>query len=139
MCYKRRTNLLVSDASDGRRAVSDRATSKSSIVNEKTNRDARTPIHTGEALYEDLDALGVGAADRRADEPHHPDPQSTPRRHGQYGLRHWRYICTSGEFSSGVQKRYELVLVEQESRRDRLPVEGGRVVVNGVRNRITGQ
>jgi antitoxin HigA-1 len=90
---------------------------------------ARTPIHPGETLREDLDALGMSAAElaRRLEVPTN---RITAILNGERGitgdtaLRLAHFFGTSAEFWMNLQKLYELRRAEQESGRRiaRLPV-----------------
>ena len=76
---------------------------------------ARGPIHPGETLREDLDALGMGAADlaRRIDVPADRIARILDGRRavtGDTALRLGRYFGTSGAFWLNLQKLYELRL-----------------------------
>ena len=80
---------------------------------------ARGPIHPGETLREDLDALGMGAADlaRRIDVPPGRIARILDGRRavtGDTALRLGRYFGTSGEFWLNLQKLDELRLAGQE-------------------------
>lgn len=80
---------------------------------------ARTPIHPGEHLAEELRALGISAAElsRQIDVPVN---RITGILHGQRGitadtalrLGHW--FGTSPEFWMNLQQTYELRLAENE-------------------------
>ena len=79
----------------------------------------REPIHPGETLREDLDALGMSAAElaRRIEVPTN---RITAILNGQRAvtgdtaLRLGRFFGTSGEFWLNLQKLYELRLAERE-------------------------
>ncbi len=79
----------------------------------------REPIHPGETLREDLEALGMSAAElaRRIEVP---ASRITGILNGRRpvtadtALRLGRFFGTSGEFWLNVQKIYELRLAEQE-------------------------
>ncbi len=79
----------------------------------------REPIHPGETLREDLDALGISAAElaRRIEVPTN---RITGILNGQRAvtgdtaLRLGRFFGTSGEFWLNLQKLYELRLAERE-------------------------
>ncbi len=81
---------------------------------------ARTPIHPGEFLGEELRELGVGAA-ALARDLHIPTNRVTAILNGQRGvtadtalrLGHW--FGTSAELWLNLQKSYELRLAEQTS------------------------
>ena len=80
---------------------------------------ARGPIHPGETLREDLDALGMSAADlaRRIDVPPDRIARILDGRRavtGDTALRLGRYFGTSGAFWLNLQKLYELRLAGQE-------------------------
>ena len=73
----------------------------------------RDPIHPGETLREDLDALGMGAADlaRRIEIPvNHVSEILDGQRAitGETALRLGRFFGTSGEFWLSLQELYEL-------------------------------
>lgn len=78
---------------------------------------ARTPIHPGETLRDDLDALGMSAAEL-ARQVQVPVNRITGILNGQRGvtgdtaLRLGRFFGTSGEFWLNLQKLYELRLAE---------------------------
>ncbi len=80
---------------------------------------ARTPIHPGETLREDLDALGMSAAEL-ARQVKVPVNRITGIMNGQRSvtgdtaLRLGRFFGTSGEFWLNLQKLYELRLAEAE-------------------------
>lgn len=80
---------------------------------------ARTPIHPGETLREDLDALGMSAAEL-ARQVRVPVNRITAILNGQRSvtgdtaLRLGRFFGTSGEFWLNLQKLYELRLAEAE-------------------------
>jgi len=80
----------------------------------------REPIHPGETLREDLDALGMGAAElaRRIKVPTNRitgilNGQRTIT--GDTALRLGRFFGTSGEFWLNLQKLYELRLAEERN------------------------
>ena len=89
---------------------------------------ARTPIHPGEHLAEELKELGISAAElaRQIDVPVN---RVTSIINGQRGitadtaLRFGHWFGTSAEFWLNLQKLYELRLARQEvgDRIDRLP------------------
>ncbi len=88
----------------------------------------REPIHPGETLREDLDALGMSAAGlaRRIDVPTNRITGILNGRRaitGDTALRLGRFFGTSGEFWLNLQKLYELRLAEEKNGRDiaRLP------------------
>ena len=80
----------------------------------------REPIHPGETLREDLDALGMSASElaRRIEVPAN---RITGILNGQRAvtgdtaLRLGRFFGTSGEFWLNLQKLYELRCAERES------------------------
>lgn len=79
----------------------------------------RPAIHPGETLREDLDALGMSAAElaRRIDVPVNRITQILNGQRavtGDTALRLGRHFGTSGEFWLNLQKLYELRLAEQE-------------------------
>lgn len=80
---------------------------------------ARTPIHPGEILREDLDALGMSAAEL-ARQVKVPVNRITGIMNGQRSvtgdtaLRLGRFFGTSGEFWLNLQKLYELRVAEVE-------------------------
>ncbi|MCY3855000.1 MAG: HigA family addiction module antitoxin, partial [Rhodospirillales bacterium] len=74
---------------------------------------AREPIHPGETLCEDLDALGMSAAElaRRIEVPVNRITEILNGRRsvtGDTALRLGRFFGTSGEFWLNLQKLYEL-------------------------------
>ena len=78
----------------------------------------RDPIHPGETLREELDALGMGAAElaRRIEVPvtcvsEILDGQRAIT--GETALRLGRFFGTTGEFWLNLQKLYELRRVER--------------------------
>ena len=79
----------------------------------------RTPIHPGETLREDLDALGMSAAEL-ARQVRVPVNRITGILNGQRAvtgdtaLRLGRFFGTTGEFWLNLQKLYELRLAEAE-------------------------
>ena len=80
----------------------------------------REPIHPGETLREDLDALGMSAAElaRRIEVPVNRITEILNGRRsitGDTALRLGRFFGTSGEFWLNLQKLYELRLAEQKS------------------------
>ena len=92
----------------------------------------RSPIHPGETLREDLDALGMSAVElaRRIEVPANRiagilDGQRAIA--GDTALRLGRYLGTSGEFWLNLQKLYELRLAEQNRGAEiaRLPTQEG--------------
>ena len=73
----------------------------------------REPIHPGETLREDLDALGMSAAElaRRIEVPVNRITEILNGRRsvtGDTALRLGRFFGTSGEFWLNLQKLYEL-------------------------------
>ncbi len=79
----------------------------------------REPIHPGETLREDLDALGMSAAElaRRIEVPVNRITEILNGRRsitGDTALRLGRFFGTSGEFWLNLQKLYELRRVEQK-------------------------
>ena len=80
----------------------------------------RDPIHPGETLREDLDALGMSAAElaRRIEVPVNRITEILNGRRavtGDTALRLGRYFGTSGEFWLNLQKLYELRRAEQKN------------------------
>ncbi len=80
----------------------------------------REPNHPGETLREDLDALGMSAAElaRRIDVPVNRITEILNGRRavtGDTALRLGRFFGTSGEFWLNLQKLYELRLAERKS------------------------
>ena len=80
----------------------------------------RDPIHPGETLREDLDALGMSAAElaRRIEVPVNRITETLNGRRsitGDTALRLGRFFGTSGEFWLNLQKLYELRLAEQKN------------------------
>ena len=78
----------------------------------------RDPIHPGETLREELDALGMGAAElaRRIEIPadHVREILDGQRAiTGETALRLGRFFGTTGEFWLNLQKLYEVRRVEQ--------------------------
>ena len=74
---------------------------------------AREPIHPGETLCEDLDALGMSAAElaRRIEVPVNRITEILNGRrsvNGDTALRLGRFFGTSDEFWLNLQKLYEL-------------------------------
>ena len=81
----------------------------------RRHRPIREPIHPGETLREDLDALGMSAAElaRRIEVPVNRISQILNGRRavtGDTALRLGRFFGTSGEFWLNLQKLYELRL-----------------------------
>ena len=86
----------------------------------------RDPIHPGETLREDLDALGMSAAElaRRIVVPVNRITEILNGHRavtGDAALRLGRFFGTSGEFWLNLQKLYELRRAEQKGAR-RSPV-----------------
>ena len=86
----------------------------------RRHRPIREPIHPGETLREDLDALGMSAAElaRRIEVPVNRITQILNGRRavtGDTALRLGRFFGTSGEFWLNLQKLYELRLAEREN------------------------
>ena len=80
----------------------------------------RDPIHPGETLREDLEALGMSAAElaRRIEVPVNRITEILDGRRavtGDTALRLGRFFGTSGEFWLNLQKLYELRLAERKS------------------------
>jgi len=80
---------------------------------------ARTPIHPGETLREDLDSLGMSAAElsRQVRVPVNRITailNGTRAITGDTALRLGRFFGTSGEFWLNLQKLYELRVAERE-------------------------
>ncbi len=80
---------------------------------------ARGPIHPGETLREDLDALGMSAAElaRQVGVPASRISRILNGERaitGDTALRLGRYFGTSGEFWLNLQKLYELRLAGRE-------------------------
>ena len=80
----------------------------------------REPIHPGETLREDLDALEMSAAElaRQIEVPVNRITEILNGRRsvtGDTALRLGRFFCTSGEFWLNLQKLYELRLAEQKN------------------------
>ncbi len=80
----------------------------------------RDPIHPGETLREDLDALGMSPAElaRRIEVPVNRITEILDGRRsvtGDTALRLRRFFGTSGEFWLNLQKLYELRRAEQGS------------------------
>ena len=79
----------------------------------------REPIHPGETLREDLEAMGMSAAElaRRIEVPVNRVTQILNGQRavtGDTALRLGRFFGTSGEFWLNLQKLYELRLAERE-------------------------
>ncbi|MCY3827843.1 MAG: HigA family addiction module antitoxin [Rhodospirillaceae bacterium] len=80
---------------------------------------ARIPIHPGETLRDDLEALGMSAAElaRQINVPVNRITEILNGRRaitGDTALRLGRYFGTSGEFWLNLQKLYELRLAERK-------------------------
>ena len=80
----------------------------------------REPIHPGETLREDLDALGISAAElaRRIEVPVNRITQILNGQRaitGDTALRLGRFFGTSAEFWLNLQKIFELRCAEQKS------------------------
>ena len=80
----------------------------------------REPIHPGETLREDLDALAMSAAElaRRTEVPVNRITEILNGRRavtGDTALRLGRFFGTSGEFWLNLQKLYELRRAEQKN------------------------
>ena len=80
----------------------------------------RKPIHPGETLREDLDALGMSSAELawRIEVPVNRITEILNGRRsitGDIALRLGRFFGTSGEFWLNLQKLYELRLAERKS------------------------
>ncbi len=80
----------------------------------------RDPIHPGETLRDDLDALGMSAAElaRRIEVPVNRITEILRGRRavtGDTALRLGRFFGTSGEFWLNLQKLHELRVAEQRS------------------------
>ena len=79
----------------------------------------REPIHPGETLREDLDALGMSASElaQRIEVPMNRITEILNSRRsitGDTALRLGHFFRTSGEFWLNLQKLYELRLAEQK-------------------------
>ena len=80
----------------------------------------KEPIHPGETLREDLEALGMSAAEL-ARQIHVPASRITAIRNGRRAvtgdtaLRLGRFFDTSGEFWLNLQMLYELRQAEQKN------------------------
>ena len=79
----------------------------------------RSPVHPGETLREDLEALDMSAAElaRQIDVPATRITEILNGRRtitGDTALRLGHYFGTSGEFWLNLQKLYELRLAERE-------------------------
>lgn len=93
----------------------------------------RAPIRPGKTLREDLDALGMSAAElaRRIEVPVNRITEILNGRRsiaGDTALRLGRFFGTSGEFRLNLRKLYELRLCRTEARHDDRPAAnaGGR-------------
>ena len=93
---------------------------------------SREAIHPGETLREDLDALGMSAAElaRRIEVPVNRITEILNGRRavtGDTALRLGHFFGTSGEFWLNLQKLYELRRAEQKNgaKIARLPSLGG--------------
>lgn len=80
----------------------------------------RTPIHPGEILADELDALSISASElaRVLDVPPNRITQIVKGQRAitaDTALRLSRWLGTSPEFWLNLQSRYELRLVEQQS------------------------
>ena len=80
---------------------------------------AREPIHPGDTLREDLEALGMSAAElaRRIEVPVNRITQILNGQRavtGDTALSLGRFFGTSGEFWLNLQKLYELRLAERD-------------------------
>ena len=80
----------------------------------------REPIHPGETLRDDLNALGMSAAElaRRIEVPTNRITGILNGRRaitGDTALRLGRFFGTSGEFWLNLQKLYELRLAEEKN------------------------
>ena len=80
----------------------------------------RDPIHPGETLREDLEALGMSAAElaRRIEVPVNRITEILNGRRavtGDTALRLGRFFGTSGEFWLNLQKLYELRRAERKN------------------------
>ena len=80
----------------------------------------RDPIHPGETLREDLEELGMSAAElaRRIEAPANRIAEILNGRRavtGDTALRLGRFFGTSGEFWLNLQKFYELRLAERKN------------------------
>ena len=80
----------------------------------------RDPIHPGETLREDLEELGMSAAElaRRIEVPVNRVTEILNGRRavtGDTALRLGRFFGTSGEFWLNLQKLYELRLAERKN------------------------
>lgn len=85
-----------------------------------TVRNGMRPVHPGEVLREDLDALGMSAAElaRRIEVPANRVTGILKGRRsvtGDTALRLGRFFGTSGKFWLNLQKLYELRLADQSA------------------------
>ena len=85
-----------------------------------TVRNGMRPVHPGEILQEDLDALGMSAAEfaRRIEVPVNRVAGILKGRRsitGDTALRLGRYFGTSRQFWLNLQKLYELRLADQSA------------------------
>lgn len=81
---------------------------------------ARTPIHPGEILADELNEIGISAAElaRTLDVPANRISQIIARKRAisaDTALRLARYFGTSADFWMNLQKTYELDLARQQS------------------------
>lgn len=81
---------------------------------------ARTPIHPGEILVDELNEIGISAAElaRTLDVPANRISQIIARKRAisaDTALRLARYFGTSADFWMNLQKTYELDLARQQS------------------------
>ena len=104
---------------------------------------AREPIHPGETLREDLEALGMSAAElaRRIEVPVNRITEILKGRRavtGDTALRLGRFFGTSGEFWLNLQKLYELRRAEGEHGAEsrRLPTLAGDSQLSASRLRL---
>ncbi len=107
-------------ASSGPREVSARPKWKSWTTINSRRQVMRDPIHPGETLREDLNALGMSSAElaRRIEVPVNRITEILNGRRsitGDTALRLGRFFGTSGEFWLNLQKLYELRLAERKS------------------------
>ena len=85
-----------------------------------TVRNGMRPVHPGEILQEDLDALGMSAAElaRRIEVPANRIAGILKGRRsvtGDTALRLGRFFGTSRQFWLNLQKLYELRLADQSA------------------------
>lgn len=84
---------------------------------------ARTPIHPGEILKDELDEIGISAK-KLADAIHVPSNRVSDIIRGRRGisadtaLRLAAFFGTSAEFWMNLEKSYELRLAQQEAAKD---------------------